>query len=62
MVTEVSIALETLIFNGDLFGKILKNWSPYGHLLGSKSPNPLKFLAFFKKIVTKWGILYEIIN
>ena len=44
-------ALDTLVSNNeDLLSKILINWSPYDHLLGSKSPYPLKFLAF-------WGIL-----
>ena len=36
--------------DGDLFGKNLENWSPNGLLLRSKSPYPLKFLAFHKKI------------
>ena len=45
--TLAKMSTETLVFNGDILGKILKNWSPYSHLLGSKSPNPLKFIAFF---------------
>ena len=49
MVTEVCI--------GDLFGKILKNWSLYGHLLGSKSPYPSEFLGFSKKMASKLDIL-----
>ena len=40
--------------NGDLFSKILKNYSPYGHILGLKSPYPLEFFAFFKKLEL-WG-------
>ena len=30
--------LETLVSNGDFFGKNLENWSPNGLLLRSKSP------------------------
>ena len=46
---DVAEMTDAEMLTEDLFGKILKNWSPNGHLLGSKSPNPLKFLAFFKK-------------
>ena len=47
---ELRSPLETLVSNGDFFGKNLENWSPNGLLLRQKSPYPLKFLAFHKKI------------
>ena len=47
---ELRSALETLVSNGDFFGKNLENWSPNGLLLRQKSPYPLKFLAFHKKM------------
>ena len=47
---ELRSPLETLVSNGDFFGKNLGNWSPNGLLLRSKSPCPLKFLAFHKKM------------
>ena len=47
---ELRSPLETLVSNGDFFGKNLGNWSPNGLLLRSKSPYPLKFLAFHKKM------------
>ena len=46
---KLNLEMLTKVFIEDLFGNNIKNWSPNGHLLGSKSPNPLKFLAFFKK-------------
>ena len=53
MVSEVSIG--DLGLQRRLFGKNLENWSPNGLLLRSKSPYPLKFLAFDKKI-TKFSL------
>ena len=47
---ELRSPLETLVSNGDFFGKNLGNWSPNGLLLRSKSPYLLKFLAFHKKM------------
>ena len=44
------IGMWTEVSNGDFFGKNLQNWSPNGLLLRSKSPYPLKLLAFDKKI------------